>query len=259
MDIILGAIAGDIIGSCYEFKWNIPKDFTLFNETSKYTDDTVLTIAILDSLLNNDSENSEQYLKRYAKNYPNSGFGPGFINWVLQPSGVQNNSFGNGAAMRVSAVGALAKNEETLLKWIQEVTVPSHNHIEAIKGATAIAMVIYKAKNGHSKKDIHKYVTKDLGYDLNIDFEKFRDRQIPEFICQTTVPFAIACFLESNDYESCIRLAVSLGGDTDTVACMAGGIAAAFYGGIPLFIKQEVIQRLPDAFKVILGQSILTS
>ncbi len=252
MDIILGAIAGDVIGSCYEFTHSIPDNFTLFNEFSKYTDDTVLTIAVLDCLQKDDIENCEDYLKVYTKKYPNSGFGPNFFNWAQQPNGYKSESFGNGAAMRVSAIGAFCKTEAEIHRVIQLVTTPSHNHSEALKGAAAIAISIFKAKNGESKEDISHYVLNEMNYDLSIDFDEIRAKKNIEVICQTTVPRAISCFLQSYDYESCIRLAVSIGGDTDTVACMAGGIAAAYYGGIPSYIKEETLLRLPFEFQTIL-------
>jgi ADP-ribosylglycohydrolase len=247
-EIILGAIAGDIIGSSFEGHFNIPSDFNLFNEKSKYTDDTVLTIAILETILDGFSKPPEEYLKNYALKYPFSGFGPGFISWVRQPLGVKSNSYGNGAAMRVSAIEALAKNEDELNNWIYQVTTPSHSHPEAIKGASAIAMSIFMAKKGNSKSEISKYITSTFDYNLDIDFELIKKNKKFDVICQTTVPQAISCFLNTGDYESCIRLAVSLGGDTDTLACMSGGIAAACYKSIPSFIKEKTIQRIPEEF-----------
>lgn len=257
-DIILGAIAGDVIGSVFEHSFNTPNDFELFSLKSKFTDDTVLTIAVLDSLLNDNTLNFEQSLKSYAKKYFNSGFGQGFKNWVLKPNGEKGFSCGNGAAMRISGVGALIDDQNTLLKCIKDVTNTSHNHEESVKGAVAIGLCIFKAKNGFSKEDIYKYVT-SIGYDLNSDFEALKQYYREsfntgvEYICQTTVPIAISCFLQTNDYESCIRLAISSGGDTDTVACMAGGIAAAFYVVIPQQIKEETLKRIPEEFKDILN------
>jgi ADP-ribosylglycohydrolase len=257
-DIILGAIAGDVIGSVFEHSFSIPKDFELFSLKSKFTDDTVLTIAVLDCLLNDNTLNFEKPLKSYTKKYFNSGFGPGFENWVLKPSGVKGFSCGNGAAMRISALGALIDDENILLKCIKDVTNTSHNHEESVKGAVAIGLCIFKAKNGFTKQEINEYVT-SLGYELNSDFEAIKQPYRKyfgngvEYICQTTVPIAISCFLQTNDYESCIRLAISSGGDTDTVACMAGGIAAAFYGGIPQQIKEETLKRIPEEFKDILN------
>ena len=257
-DIILGAIAGDVTGSVFEHSFNIPKDFELFSLKSKFTDDTVLTIAVLDCLLNDSKLNFEQSLKFYTKKYFNSDFGPGFKNWVLKPYGVKGFSCGNGAAMRISALGALIDDENILLKCIKDVTNTSHNHEESVKGAIAIGLCIFKAKNGFSKENIYQYVT-SLGYDLNPDFEALKQYYREsfntgvEYICQTTVPIAISCFLQTNDYESCVRLAISSGGDTDTVACMAGGIAVAFYGGIPQHIKKETLKRIPEEFIAILN------
>ena len=257
-DIILGAIAGDVIGSVFEHSFSIPKDFELFSLKSKFTDDTVLTIAVLDCLLNDNTLDFEKPLKSYTKKYFNSGFGPGFENWVLKPSGVKGFSCGNGAAMRISALGALIDDENILLKCIKDVTNTSHNHEESVKGAVAIGLCIFKAKNRFSKEDIYQYVN-SLGYDLNSDFEALKQyyresfNTSVEYICQTTVPIAISCFLQTNDYESCVRLAISSGGDTDTVACMAGGIAVAFYGGIPQHIKKETLKRIPEEFIAILN------
>lgn len=207
--------------------------------------------------MNDEILNIEKYLKSYTKKYINSGFGPGFIDWTSKPNGEKGFSCGNGAAMRISPLGALINDENKLLEFIKTITNTSHNHDESLKGANAIGLCIFKAKNGVSKIDISKYVC-SLGYDLKSDskslkqaFRKDFGRGV-EYICQTTVPIAVSCFLQTNDYESCIRLAISLGGDTDTVACMAGGIASAYYGGLPKKIKNETLKKLPKEFKNIL-------
>jgi len=260
IDIIIGAISGDVIGSSYEHspKKLVPKNFKLFNDNSTFTDDTVLTIAVLECLINDELENIEKYLKSYAIKYRNYRFSPGFLKWAMLMGNEKGNSFGNGAAMRVSPLGALTIDEGELTKAVEKVTKTSHSHEESVKGAKAIAISIFKAKNKISKNEIKNYVS-SLGYNLDMDFEKIKQPHLltfgqnAEYICQTTVPIAISCFLQTNDYESCIRMAISEGGDTDTVACMAGGIAAAYYGGIPQHIKEETLKRIPEEFKDILN------
>lgn len=261
IDIILGAISGDVIGSSYEHspKKLVPKNFKLFNDYSTFTDDTVLTIAVLECLINDELENIEKYLKSYAIRYRSYGFSDSFLKWAMLMGNDKGDSFGNGAAMRVSPLGALINDEGELIKAVERVTKTSHNHEESVKGAKAIAISIFKAKNKISKNEIKNYVS-SLGYNLDLDFEEIKRPHLitfgpgAEYICQTTVPIAISCFLQTKDYESCIRMAISEGGDTDTVACMAGGIAAAYYGEVPEKIKMEAIKRLPEDFISILNK-----
>ena len=243
--IILGAIAGDIIGSAYEFNSTKNVDFLLFSDSSAYTDDTVMTVANADWLLSGDALKGVMldYGNRYA-----AGYGGWFMGWLWSEDPQPYNSWGNGSAMRVSPVGwAFETLEETLVAAKQSAEV-THNHPEGIKGAQATAICIYWARKGKTKQQIKEYVEALFGYDLNRTCDEIRLTYEFEPSCQKTVPESIIAFLESTDYESAIRLAVSLGGDADTMGAITGGIAEAFYGGVPEHIRKEVLKRLPNEF-----------
>ena len=244
-NILLGAIAGDIIGSAYEFNATKNYDFQLFSDYSEYTDDTVMTVANADWLL------SEDQLKGIMLDYGNkysAGYGGWFIGWLWSDNPQPYNSFGNGSAMRVSPVGwAFDTLEETLVAAKQSAEV-THNHPEGIKGAQATAACIFWARKGKTKLQIKEYVEAFFGYDLNRTCDEIRPTYQFEPSCQKTVPESIIAFLESTDFESAVRLAVSLGGDADTMGAITGGIAEAYYGGVPEHIKVEVLKRLPDEF-----------
>lgn len=246
-DVLLGAIAGDVIGSCYEFSPVNTVDFKLFNgDSSRFTDDTVMTVANADWLLTGDSLLG--VMQDYGNRYITAGYGGMFFQWLRAYDPKPYNSFGNGSAMRVSPVGwAFDTLEETLnaAKRSAEVT---HNHPEGIKGAQAVAAAIYLARTGKSKQAIRQYVEKNFGYDLNRTCDEIRRTYSFDETCQGTVPESIIAFLESTDYESAIRLTISLNGDADTMGAITGGIAEAFYKEIPSSIKREVLQRLPDEF-----------
>lgn len=242
----LGAIAGDVIGSAYEFRPCKRTDFELFPPGASYTDDTVMTVAVADWLLS--GEPLSQVFQRYGRRYPHAGYGGMFKRWIysaeLQPYG----SYGNGSAMRVSPVGwAFGTLEETLEKARESAAV-THNHPEGIKGAQATAACIYLARTGHSKQQIKDYVEQAFGYDLNRTCNAIRPRYDFDTTCQGSVPESIVAFLESTDFESAVRLAVSLGGDADTMAAIAGSIAEAYYGAVPSAIREEVVRRIPDDF-----------
>lgn len=243
---LLGAIAGDIIGAAYEFKPTENYNFLLFSDSSEYTDDTVMTVANADWLLSNDA--LKEIMLDYGNRY-SAGYGSWFNSWLWSKNPQPYNSWGNGSAMRVSPVGWVFDSlEETLVaaKRSAEVT---HNHPEGIKGAQATAACIFWARKGRSKAEIKKYVEALFGYDLNRTCNEIRPTYQFEPSCQKTVPESIIAFLESTDFESAIRLAVSLGGDADTMGAITGGIAEAFYGGVPEYIKTEVLKRLPNEFK----------
>ncbi len=245
-DLLLGAIAGDVIGSVYEFRATKRTDFDLFLDYSEYTDDTVMTVANADWLLTGDSLLG--IMQDYGNRYPTAGYGGMFYDWLKSREPKPYNSWGNGSAMRVSPVGwAFDTLEETLeaAKRSAEVT---HNHPEGIKGAQATAACIWLARMGKSKQEIKEYVEKKFGYDLSRTCDEIRPTYQFNESCQETVPESIIAFLESTDYESAIRLAVSMGGDADTMGAITGGIAEAFYGGVPEHIKDEVVQRLPNEF-----------
>lgn len=244
-NIILGAIAGDVIGSAYEFNSTKDFNFLLFSESSHYTDDTVMTVANADWLLTGDT--LKGIMLEYGNQYA-AGYGGWFIGWLWSENPQPYNSFGNGSAMRVSPVGwAFNTLEETLVaaKNSAEIT---HNHPEGIKGAQATAACIYWARTGKSKRQIKEYVESIFGYNLDRTCREIRPRYSFDATCQGTVPESIIAFLESTDYESAVRLAVSLGGDADTMGAITGCIAEAFYGGVPEYIKVEVLKRLPNEF-----------
>lgn len=250
--IILGAIAGDVFGSIYE--WNNIKtsEFNLFNDDCKITDDTVLTIAIADSLLNNC--NFKNTVLMYGRKYISYPYGPGFLNWLSSEEQNPYYSYGNGSSMRVSAIGALFNDIETVLLNAKKSAEITHNHPEGIKGAQAVAAAIFLAKSGKNKKDIKDYITSEFKYDLNFTLDNIRPSYQFDVSCQGSVPQAIVAFLESNSYENAIKIAISIGGDSDTIACITGGIASAFYKEISSEITEFVLNKLPVEFKEILDR-----
>ena len=240
--LILGAIAGDIIGSAYEFYATKNYDFLLFSDSSEYTDDTVMTVANAEWLLSGDSLFGimQDFGNRYS-----AGYGGMFWEWLHAYDPQPYNSWGNGSAMRVSPIGwAFDTLEETLEAAKQSAEV-THNHPEGIKGAQATAACIFMARTGKSKEDIKKYVELKFGYNLSRTCDEIRPTYVFDESCQGTVPESIIAFLESTDFENAIRLAVSLGGDADTIGAITGGIAEAYYGGVPEHIRIEVLKRLP--------------
>lgn len=240
---LLGAIAGDIIGSVYEFSPQKSTNFPLFSAASQFTDDSVLTIAIADAILSGRS-----YLDcvhSYAREYPGRGYGGYFLSWIYSDNPQPNNSFGNGSAMRVSAVGWAFETTEEVLREAEASAAITHNHPEGIKGAQAVALAIFRARTGSSKAEIRQEIFERFGYDLSPTLEEIRPTYRFNETCQETVPQAIIAFLESEDFEDAIRKAVSLGGDADTLAAITGSIAEAFYGSVPGEIITEIQQRLP--------------
>jgi len=241
--ILFGAIAGDIIGSVYE-KMNCKStSFKLFLSASRFTDDSVMTIATAESILN--TTPISQTLQRFGRKYPNAGYGGSFFEWIFQSEPKPYNSWGNGSAMRVSPVGWAYHSAEEVLEQAKISAEVSHNHPEGIKGAQATAMCVFLARTGSTKEEIKVYVESNFGYDLSQSIDDMRPAYKFDVSCQGSVPQAIRAFLESNDFESAIRLAISIGGDSDTIACISGGIAQAYYKTIPPEIIQEVRQRLP--------------
>lgn len=253
---MLGAIIGDMIGSPYEWHNVKAKDFKLFRGRSRFTDDSVMTIAVADALLEaqeQDCLDDEQSVKnllidvmhKWGNRYPDAGYGGRFYHWLADREREPYNSWGNGSAMRVSPAGWMAGDMETtrrLARWTAEVT---HNHPEGVKGAEAVAAAIFLARNGASKEKIKEYVVNEFGYDLDRTCDKIRPGYEFDVSCQGSVPEAIIAFLEGKDFEDVIRNAVSLGGDSDTIAAMAGSIAEAFFG-IPAWMQQEGLNRLKN-------------
>lgn len=248
-----GAIAGDIIGSVYEFDNIKTTDFPLFTNESDYTDDTIMTVAVADWLLNRGdlAEVMQRYGREYP--YPTGGYGGRFSGWLREKDPLPYNSWGNGSAMRVSAVGWMFDSLEKTLEVAKETAVVTHNHPEGIKGAQATAAAIYLARTGKSKQDIKQYIETAFSYDLGRTCDEIRPFYRFNESCQGTVPEAIIAFLDSSDFENAIRLAVSLGGDSDTLACITGGIAEAFYG-IPEDIEKQVYDKLPGTFQKVIKE-----
>ena len=244
---MIGALAGDIIGSIYEFDNIKTKDFPLFRKDSFYTDDTVLTVALADAILS--GSDYAKLLKSYGRRYPHAGYGNRFYRWVMSDDMAPYNSFGNGAAMRISPVGFAFDSLDEVLDKARDYTAVTHNHPEGIKGAQATAASIYLARTGSSKAEIRDYVQTTFGYDLTRRLDVIRYSYRFNETCQETVPEAIIAFLESEDFEDAIRNAISLGGDSDTLACITGGIADAYYGGVPTDILEEVLARLDGGLR----------
>ena len=275
---MLGAIIGDTVGSVYEFNNTKDYNFRLFSSESGYTDDTVMTMAVARWLLDDPGHNYEKLeesMVEFASHCPcpNGGYGTMFYRWLFFPQGLpaipegaecvkyQSKdgrhpywSFGNGAGMRASAVGWFfdtLEETEKVAKISAEIT---HNHPEGIKGAQATAAAIWMARNGRSKTEIKEYIESRYGYDLNASWEYLNETYDWDSSCQGTVPQAIVCFLESTDFEDAIRKAVSVGGDSDTLACITGGIAEAFYKEIPEEMVSNTVMHFPRAFNDIFDE-----
>lgn len=246
---MIGAIAGDIIGSVYEYHNIKTKDFPLFGPRCQFTDDTVMTVAIADAILS-----ARPYLDsvlEIGRRYPNADYGGHFRSWLHSDTPQPYNSWGNGSAMRASPVGFALSTEETMLEQARLSAEITHNHPEGIKGAQATALAIYLARTGSGKEQIRKRVVDQFGYDLSRSLEDIRPGYVYDISCQGTVPEAIIAFLESTSFEDAIRNAISLGGDSDTLACITGGIAEAFYGGVPQDIFEQVKALLtPDLWQI---------
>ena len=263
---MLGAIIGDIVGSVYEFDNTKRTDFPFFTDRCSYTDDSIMTVAVAEWLLTDNQhthESLENIMVRYAQAYefPMGGYGGGFAQWLFRPERlvdyrtgelagkrVPYNSWGNGAAMRASAVGWKFRTLEETEKVAALSASITHDHPEGIKGAQATAAAIFLARTGKTKQEIKDYIQNRFGYDLDIHTDEIRKTYGWEDSCQGTVPPAIRAFLDSTDYESAIRIAVSLGGDSDTLACITGGIAEAYYGEIPDAIYKKAVEMLPSEF-----------
>ena len=238
---MIGAIAGDIIGSVYERRQIKTKEFPLFDDCCRFTDDTVLTVAIADAILS--GRPYQQSLKEIGCRYPRAGYGGSFIQWLQSDDPRPYNSWGNGSAMRVSPVGFAFPSEEEVLRHAKMTAEVSHNHPEGIKGAQATALAVFLARTGIRKEQIRARIAEEFGYDLNRTVASIRPHYSFDVSCQGTVPEAIIAFLDSESYEDAVRNAISLGGDSDTLACITGGIADAFYG-VPDSIWDEAQSRL---------------
>ena len=240
---MIGAVAGDIIGSVFEFNPIKSTDFPLFSAHSNFTDDTVLTIAIADCILN-----GKEYgptIKEYGQAFPHAGYGGMFREWLSSDYYEPYNSFGNGSAMRVSPVGFAYNTLTEVLDQAEKSADVTHNHPEGIKGAQAVASAIWLARNGKEKSEIKNYIEETFGYNLHQTIDEIRPNYRFDETCQETVPQSIIAFLESSDFEDAIRISISLGGDSDTMACITGGLAQAYYKVIPEYIIKRMRDIIP--------------
>lgn len=256
-----GAILGDIIGSPFEFdRGNKSKEFSLFSSNSRFTDDSVMTIAVANAFLDAQPNADIEWIrlrlissmKKYGKLFPRAGYGGMFRRWLKSDDPQPYGSFGNGSAMRVSSVAWIYNDLETVRSMARLSAEVSHNHPEGIKGAEATASAIFLARIGITKAEIKSYIEENFGYNLNRTCDDIRPNYHHVETCQETVPEAITAFLEGESFEDVIRTAVSLGGDCDTLTCIAGSIAEGFYG-VPEALKQECKNRLPDELRKVLA------
>jgi ADP-ribosylglycohydrolase len=249
---MIGAIAGDIIGSVYEGH-NIKRmDFPLFDPHCYFTDDTVLTVAVADAVLTRSSYVKK--LREYFQLYPECGYGPGFRKWAASGSDKPYFSTGNGSAMRVSPIGFAFDTLEKVLEEAKKSAEVTHNTEEAIKGAQAVSAAIFLARTGQSKRGIKKYIEDTFHYDLSEPLDQIRTYYQFDATCNGSVPQAIISFLESENFEDAIRKAISIGGDSDTIACIAGGIAQAFYREMPDLIIKKVKAVLDQRLNAIVSE-----
>jgi ADP-ribosylglycohydrolase len=239
---VIGAIAGDIIGSIHEGAAPRPKDFPLFVRGSRFTDDTVLTVAVASAVLSRTDYGT--CLREWGRRYPAAGYGSGFRRWLFRDDAPAYNSFGNGSAMRVSAIGWAFDDLETVLQEAQRSAEVTHNHPKGIQGAQAVAAAVWAGRMGKGKDGIKELLSHRFGYDCDLDWAALQCRGGFDITCQGTVPAAAAAFFQSTDYEDAVRSAISLGGDADTLACIAGAMAEAHYGRVPDAIQAEALARL---------------
>lgn len=256
---MLGAIIGDIVGSKYEFNNIKTEDFPFFSEGCRFTDDTVMTAAVCMGVLNGLNEarktakTVESYMALYGGYYPEAGYGKRFDEWLKDRFRKPYGSFGNGSAMRVSSVAWIFESLEAVEKFAEVTAAVTHDHPEGIKGAKAVAGATFLARKGRSKEDIKLYLTRKYGYDLDKTIEDIRPYYTYDVSCQGSVPVALIAALESTGFEDAVRKAVSVGGDSDTIAAMAGAVAEGFYG-IPEDIRNEALTYLDERLKEVLAK-----
>lgn len=255
---MLGAIIGDIVGSIYEWNNYRAKDFEFMTSECFFTDDTVMTAALAKALLESKEDYSDlgelsvYYMQKLGTEYPGRGYGGRFAYWLSEEKPEPYNSFGNGAAMRISSAGIVAKDIKEAIFLSKTMTEVTHNHSEGIKGAEAVSVCIYMAKNGSDIQEIKNYVNQHY-YNINFTIDEIRDTYKFNETCQNTVPQALEAFFESEDFEDAIRIAISVGGDSDTLAAITGSIAEAYYG-IPDNIRKQALSYLDDDLIEIINQ-----
>ena len=257
-----GTILGDIIGSTFEFdRGGKTKEFPLFSSECTWTDDTVMTVAIAEALLEVGSEATipeieeacVRSMQKWGRKYPYAGYGARFIRWVVDPHPHPYGSFGNGSAMRVSPVGWLYDTVERTREVAKATSLVSHNHPEGIKGAECTAAVVFLARKGFSKDEIEEYIRDQFGYDYSETLEEMRARHAQVETCMDSLPKALRAFFDGTSYEDVIRNAVSLGGDTDTLGAIAGAMGEAYYG-VPDELRKECLARIPKDMLVVLNR-----
>ncbi|GGA01953.1 hypothetical protein GCM10008018_55190 [Paenibacillus marchantiophytorum] len=253
---MLGAVIGDVIGSVFEWHNVKSTEFQLYDRFTRFTDDTVLTVAIADAVLNKTKRSNrllDYYaskrlyaykLRQYAKWYPNAGYGQKFEEWASSSDPKPYRSYGNGSAMRVSPIGFAFNTLEEVLREARRSALVTHNHRQGIFGAQAVASAVFLARNNRPKAEIQAFIQQKFKYNLTRKLDDIRPKYAFDPSCQGSVPQAIIAFLESTDFEDAIRKAISIGGDSDTIACITGGIAHAFYKEIPKEIVSEVMLKL---------------
>lgn len=247
-----GAIIGDVCGSKYEFHNIKTKDFKIFSNGCTFTDDSVMTVAVMDMCINGDFSmmNIVDTFKKWGHKYPSAGYGGMFYHWLFSNDDLPYNSCGNGSAMRISPIGYYAKSEEEVIELATKVTEVTHNHPEGIKGAITTAMLIYKAYHGATKEELRDYALSMYPSISELDYDELvLNYSHEDEICQVTVPEAIYCFLISDSFEDCLRTTISIGGDCDTTAAISGAIAEAYYKdmkGIDDLVKDYLTPEIKD-------------
>ncbi len=249
---MLGAIAGDVIGSVYEHRSNGSTEFPLLTDASRFTDDTVLTVATAEAILR--GTDYESAYRSWASRYPDAGYGGTFRRWVLDTGMGAYGSWGNGSAMRVSPVGWAYDSIETVLAEAAASASVTHNHAEGVRGAQAVALAVFLARTGATREEIRAEISTRFGYDLTRTIAEIRPEYHFDVSCQGSVPEAITAFLEASSVEDAVRLAISLGGDADTQAAIAGSIAEAFFGEVPTEIAAPVLARLPAEMREVVDE-----
>ncbi|HTU91256.1 MAG TPA: ADP-ribosylglycohydrolase family protein [Gemmataceae bacterium] len=249
---MLGAIAGDVIGSVHEGARTKTKDFPLFTPESRFTDDTVLTVAVANCLLR--GRDYVEAFHDYFETYPTAGYGGTYFWWASSRRREPYNSWGNGSAMRVSPVAYVATTLEDVLQEAKRCAQVTHDHEQGIRGAQATAAAVFLARMGSSKEHIRRYTEEQFGYFLDESLDQIRPTYEFDASCQWSVPQSILAFLESSGFEDAIRNAISLGGDADTMACIAGAIAEGYYGGVPAEIAESVLARLDDRLRSVVRE-----
>ena len=240
---MLGAIAGDMIGVPWEALGEKRYDFPLFTEFSRFSDDTVMTLAVAHALL--EKGDYARTMREFGRRYPAIGYGGHFERWIYDDSMAPYNSYGNGGAMRASPIGYVAQSVEEALAEAGRSAAPTHNHPEGIKGAQAVALAVFLARSGAAKPEIRREIVAHTGYDLARTVADIRPAYTFDVAAARSVPEALICFFDATDFEGAVRNAISLGGDADTMACIAGAVAEAHWGEVPEAIGREVRNRLP--------------